>query len=197
MCGRNNKTGQDLAKRSSEGDGISSQSASRRVFFPLPQHISKLLHVCRNASHLTTHTVHTAVKSHLSAHHGLTHLSGCFFKVLQEGLVSGAGRTILPSPEDSPTIPGLFSKVWEAEPTWRQHYRPPAGGEENNTESDKFSRCSAERKHEHTFCDVVPLRTLALSRLRNSHPDPRRQGGGWGGAKTRDWRRNLPCYNSL
>lgn len=39
------------------------------------------------------------------------------FKVLYEGLVTGAGRTILPSPEDSPTTPDVFSKVCKTEPT--------------------------------------------------------------------------------
>lgn len=93
-----------------------------------------------------------------------------FFKVLWEGSVTGAGRAILPSPEDSATIPDLFSKVWRAEPTWRQHYRPLGG-----KKSDKFTRCSVGRKNGDTFCHVVPLRMLAQPRLHNPHPNTRRR----------------------
>lgn len=38
-------------------------------------------------------------------------------KCFEKSSATDAGRTILPSPENSPTIADLFSKVWGAEPT--------------------------------------------------------------------------------
>lgn len=65
------------------------------------------------------HTIFSCVMNKLT--------SRCFKfppKCFEKSSATDAGRTILPSPENSPTIPDLFSKVWGAEPTRRQHYRP-------------------------------------------------------------------------
>lgn len=114
----------------SEGDFFWEHVTTPFFSFP-PLQMSKLLlrhHVSRN--------VQTKYKLISNKQHGYNTLHvQCAMIKLTSGSISsevlykggsetGAGRTILPSPEDSPTIPGLFSKVWEDEPTWRQHYRP-------------------------------------------------------------------------
>lgn len=180
------KTGQEFPKKSPKKDRISCESTSRSFSWQ----ISKLLYIRRHVySHITIKK-HNYSLAEIGNYTDMSTLTlRVVFKVLYEGLVTGAGRTILPSPENSPIIPDLFSKVCKTEPTWRQHYRRSfARWKKEKKKSGKFTWLSSSRKRKNkdAFCYVVPLHTLAPSELHNSHPsdgattaEPRTGGGSY------------------
>lgn len=99
------------------------------VTTPFVLHMGKLLqHVCVHVWQPCSTTVNFTARLKYNSRCVIIKLTSRVFfssspKCCERGSVTGAGRTILPSPENLPTIPDLFSKVWGAEPTWRQHYR--------------------------------------------------------------------------
>lgn len=176
VCGCSDKTGQDLAKESTDGDRISWESTSRHL----------LSCIWANFSNTSVYMSVNRAPPRLISRRGWNTILGAslsnlprwflFFsssspKCCERGSVTGAGRTILPSPENLPTIPDLFSKVWGAEPTWRQHYRLLK--EKNRGIPSMLTR----PKNKETFLkkNLVLLHMLAVPRLRHSLYSTRRR----------------------
>ena len=94
-----------------------------------------------------------------------------FFKVLfNGGSVTDTGPTTLPSPENSPTIRGLFPQVWAAEePTRRQHCgRGVRSGETGGEVSGSLGVCVEDRGQTETHVGREAS-SHVISSVRTSH----------------------------